>query len=237
MASLTREVCRKYGRVNVNLDCPRAVTGLDSNAWYMTLVEGSQETFRYLTEAFWNWLYSHNGKWRDMVGSTVSQFSHIGAPPMTSHGQAVGKCSPAVLQPNLQKGNSGSWKAKEYEDRWLASFFRRWFPPLFFSLFCPLKHFTTLFSTLTALSIPKQRENDSTPLSCDRGITYKKFGVFSGCTPLRGDSHNSSTFFSRKVPIPELVHSASCAVPCSWRNPSQQLLTLCCVHLVAYGYH
>lgn len=94
MASLTREVCRKYGRVNVNLDCPGAVTGLDSNAWYMTLVEGSQETFRYLTEAFWNWLYSHNEKWRDMVGSTVSQFSHIGAPPMTSHGQAVGECSP-----------------------------------------------------------------------------------------------------------------------------------------------
>lgn len=30
----------------------------DTNAWYMTFVGGSWETFHYLPVAFWSWLYS-----------------------------------------------------------------------------------------------------------------------------------------------------------------------------------
>ena len=53
MVSLTKEVCGVREK-----DFLLVVIVPDTNAWYMTFVGGSWETFHYLPVAFWSWLYS-----------------------------------------------------------------------------------------------------------------------------------------------------------------------------------
>lgn len=192
----------------------------------MTLVEGSRETLRFLTVAFWNRLINHNQKWRDAVSSTLSQFAHICALPVTSHWSGSRRCSPA--KPPETK--LGKLKRKRIRRQTASIFsFRHWFLPLCLALLMSSEtshHFILHFNS--SLKYTKQREHESLPLSCCGVFINKKFWVFLGCISQRRDSHNPSVFFSRKVPISGLVPSASCTVLCGWRNRSQQLLTLLC---------
>lgn len=100
MVSLTKEVCGGWEK-----DFLLAVIVPDTNAWYMTFMGGSWETFHYLPVAFWSWLYSV--VWR---GETewAAHFSYL---------------TPGLhlwfLMLRQRRGvlNSGSWSIKQYRKK------------------------------------------------------------------------------------------------------------------------